>query len=373
MRKKIKNVIIICVDGARLDRAKNSSVYKNFESKGIFFSETITYAPYTNSSVHALISGSYGYRNGCNSYWHSINYKDNDFFLLSQYLQEQDFFTYADIHSDLIMPNFGFNEYHVFDENTVDLEERHSKLLEKMKKKNDEGQNFFLYLHFSSIHTGIMNSVLKVYNNFSTEYFSNRESNEKNYDKFFQKSESYLKIIQKKLTELNLWQDSIILVISDHGISVGEKIGERAYGAFCYDYTIKTFAYYLSSDLDSKNITHQVRHIDFMPTILDQFGISQNESSEKLDGVSLLPLINGENFPELYAFTETGNPLDSNAPPKKPNTKSIRTSKWKLIFNEFDESKELYDLQLDPNENVNLISKNLEIEDELWKKLVEHL
>ena len=110
-----------------------------------------------------------------------------------------------------------------------------------------------------------------------------------------------------------------------------------------------------------------------MPTILDQFGISQNESSEKLDGVSLLPLINGENFPELYAFTETGNPLDSNAPPKKPNTKSIRTSKWKLIFNEFDESKELYDLQLDPNENVNLISKNLEIEDELWKKLVEHL
>ena len=45
------------------------------------------------------------------------------------------------------MPNFGFNEYHVFDENTVDLEERHSKLLEKMKKKNDEGQNFFLYLN----------------------------------------------------------------------------------------------------------------------------------------------------------------------------------------------------------------------------------
>ena len=75
----------------------------------------------------------------------------------------------------------------------------------------------------------------------------------------------------------------------------------------------------------------------------------------------------------MYAFTETGNPLDSNAPPKKPNTKSIRTSKWKLIFNEFNESKELYDLQLDPNENVNLISKNLEIENELWKKLVEHL
>jgi len=233
------------------------------------------------------------------------------------------------------------------------------KLLEKMKKKNDEGKSFFLYLHFSVIHTGIMNSVLKTYNNFSDEYFSNKKKNEKNYDNFFQQSESYLEIIQKKLTELNLWENSIILVISDHGISIGEKLGERAYGAFCYDYTIKTFAYYLSKEFTPKKVSQQVRHIDFMPTILDQLKINQKESSEKVDGISLLPLISGKNFPELYAFTETGNPLENKAPPKKPNTKSIRTSKWKLIYNEYNETKELYDLESDPNENVNLISKTL--------------
>ena len=107
------------------------------------------------------------------------------------------------------------------------------------------------------------------------------------------------------------WENSIILVISDHGISIGEKFGERAYGAFCYDYTIKTFAYYLSKEFIPKKISQQVRHIDFMPTILDQLKINQKKSSEKIDGISLLPLINGKNFPELYAFTETGNPLEN--------------------------------------------------------------
>ena len=49
----------------------------------------------------------------------------------------------------------------------------------------------------------------------------------------------------EKIYQLNIDKNSIILVMSDHGISVGEKIGERAYGAFCYDYTLRTFSYFL--------------------------------------------------------------------------------------------------------------------------------
>ena len=72
---------------------------------------------------------------------------------------------------------------------------------------------------------------------------------------------------------------------------------------------------------------------------------------------------------ELISYTETANPLESSAPPKKPNTKCVRTSKWKLIFNEYNNSKELYNLEKDPQENVNLIHENLEIEAFLWTEL----
>ena len=111
-------------------------------------------------------------------------------------------------------------------------------------------------------------------------------------------------------------QNSIILILSDHGIGVGEKIGERAYGAFCYDYTLKTFAYLYNPDINPKKISSQVRHIDFMPTILEMLDIPINTSFEKLDGKSLMPVINGQNLSEEYAFSETGNPLNENAPPK---------------------------------------------------------
>ena len=365
-----KNVILICIDGGRLDRALNSKAFKHLATKSIFFPQTITYAPYTNSAIHALISGTYGNRNGCSSYWHSIKFKKFEFKTLTEYLHDVGYYTYADIPSDLVLPNSGFDEFEVFDESLVDLKKRHSNLIEKMKAKNEDNQSFFLYLHYESIHTGILNSVLKAYDNYSEEYFENKKLNEKRYDDLFRIAEEYIEVLGRKITDFDLWKDSIVLIISDHGISVGEKFGERAYGAFCYDYTIKTFAYYISSDFGSKEIPEQVRHIDFMPTILEQLNIGLDENFKPLDGVSLIPLINGESFDEKIAYTETANPLDANAPPKEPNTKSVRTSKWKLIYNEHNNTKELYNLEKDPTETNNLINSGLEIEEFLWNEFL---
>ena len=368
-----KNVIIICIDGGRLDWARDSSVIKKFSENSVFFSQSITYAPYTNSAIHAVISGSYGNRNGCYSYWHSSRFQSQNFKTLIDYLHEEDYYTCANLNSDLVLPRKNFDNYEVYDESDIDLEAKHLELLDKMKEKSVNGQNFFLYLHYSAIHTGIRDQVLKVFNDFSKEYFENKLTNKQRYDKLFRKAESYLEKIQQKIQELDLFKNSIILVISDHGVSVGEKFGERAYGAFCYDYTIRTFASYNSADLDSKEFDKQVSHVDFIPTILEHLEIKEDETYEKMDGVSLLNAMKGEQFNERYVFTETGNPLNERAPPKKPNTESIRTSQWKLIYNEYDDSKELYNLKDDPSEENNLIEEEISIKEELWNSLKDIL
>ena len=368
-----KNVIIICIDGGRLDWARDSSVIKKFSENSVFFSQSITYAPYTNSAIHAVISGSYGNRNGCYSYWHSSRFQSQNFKTLIDYLHEEDYYTCANLNSDLVLPRKNFDNYEVYDESDIDLEAKHLELLDKMKEKSVNGQNFFLYLHYSAIHTGIRDQVLKVFNDFSKEYFENKLTNKQRYDKLFRKAESYLEKIQQKIQELDLFKNSIILVISDHGISVGEKFGERAYGSFCYDYTIRTFASYNSADLDSKEFDKQVSHVDFIPTILEHLEIKEDETYEKMDGVSLLNAMKGEQFNERYVFTETGNPLNERAPPKKPNTESIRTSQWKLIYNEYDDSKELYNLKDDPSEENNLIEEEISIKEELWNSLKDIL
>ena len=365
------NVIIIMIDGGRYDRSIKSNFYKRLKEKSVCFSQPITYAPHTIASMHAVFSGCYGIRTGTDSYWSSYKFKKNQFKTITEYFHDQDYYTFADIVNKILIPKQGFDEFQIFDEYNDDLILRHSNLIEKMKTKNEDGQNFFLYLQFSNIHTGISTEVLQVYDNFSEEYFQNKKLNEKRYDELFKKSEFYLDKIFEKINSLGLEKNSIILVMSDHGISVGEKIGERAYGAFCYDYTLRTFAYFFIPGFSSLEITQQVRTVDFMPSILDLLHIPLDKNYSELDGESLLPLIQGQKVSEKIAYSETGNPLKEKKPPKTPNTKSVRTSKWKLIVNEYNNTKELYDLKNDPDENENLIDKNLEIQKTIWKKFLE--
>ena len=364
-----KNLIVILIDGGRLDRALKSEVFTDISSKSVFFSQTITYAPHTIAAMHAVFSGSYGTRTGTNSYWSTFKFKKQKFKTLTEYLHDENYYTCADVINELVIPKQGFDDFFIHDELKDDLSLQHKDLLKTMKVHNDDGQNFFLYLHYSNIHTGIMNDVLKVYNNFSKEFFDNKEQNEKRYDILFCNAEKYLKSIMDEIKKLKLEDDSLILIMSDHGISIGEKFGERAYGTFCYDYTLRTFTYFLSEEFTSREIIQQIRTIDFMPTILDFLKIPFDNNYEKADGTSLMPLIRGSSIPEQIAYSETGNPLDKKEPPKEPNTKSVRTSKWKLILNQYDDSRELYNLELDPNEEKNLFGRGEKTEPFLWEKL----
>ena len=42
--------------------------------------------------------------------FHSIKFKKFQFKTLSQYLQENDYYTYADVHSELVLPRVGFDK-----------------------------------------------------------------------------------------------------------------------------------------------------------------------------------------------------------------------------------------------------------------------
>ena len=366
-----KNLIILMIDGGRLDSANSSPFYQSIKQKSICLSQPITYGPHTIAAMHAVFSGTYGSRTGTNSYWSTYQFKKEKFKVISEYLHDEGFYTCADVVNDLVIPKQGLDEFEIHDEMNDDLTTNHINYIKRMNEKNKKGENFFLYLQYSNIHTGIMNEVLKIYDNFSPEYFQNKSKNKERYDKLFKKSEEYLEKILDKIKELKLNENTVILIMSDHGISTGEKIGERAYGAFCYDYTLRTFAYFQFPNLQPMDITQQVRTIDYLPTILEYLKIPHDNNFSKIDGESLLPLFTGQKVSEKLAYSETGNPLKQKAPPKEPNTFSVRTSNWKLIYNSHNSSKELYDLKTDPDENNNLIGKELEMERILWNDLLK--
>ncbi|HNX22871.1 MAG TPA: sulfatase-like hydrolase/transferase [Spirochaetota bacterium] len=115
------------------------------------------------------------------------------------------------------------------------------------------------------------------------------------------------------LEQKDLLKNTIIIVISDHGENLYEGDLGMGHGEhFRGQYSTRIPFIISNENLVKKNlrIPAVVRQVDIAPTILDMLKI---ENTAKMDGVSLLPLIEGKSSDlKLYAFGETGIWFDNN-------------------------------------------------------------
>jgi arylsulfatase A-like enzyme len=366
-KKKKLNVIMIMIDGVRHDVIDKNPFYKGLKKNSVFFPNLITYAPYTIGSLYSTFSGIYGNLNGVNGYFKSYNFDKKNCFTLTQYFKEDGYYTEADMINGDIAPQQGFDKVRVHDEFKDDLVIRHSEILRQIRSK----QPFFLFLDYSKLHTNLVKEVIKKYSDFDEEYFKNKDKNYERYLGWFEKSGDYLKSILDKIKELGLYDNSIILIFTDHGVSVGDKVGEKAYGVYLHEYTLKCFLYLIGKDFPKGlEISEVVRSIDILPTIMEIFKLKEKTGFKKIQGASFLPFVSG-NREARVAYSETGGLGGPNPSPEQHNIQCIRTNKWKLIYNKASKKKELYDLENDSKERDNLAGKYPDVESKLWEKIME--
>jgi len=373
MNRKKYNIIIILLDGARSASLKKLPAFNDWVAKGTTFSKMITYGPQTVTALHALFSGMNGNLNGANNYFGILNFKGKSCKTMAQYLSEEGYVTSADVLQDIVLPKQGFQNITLHDEKKDDIVKKHSDLIKKNAALRGEGKNFLLFLQYSPIHSYVVHEVLKKYDydDFNPEYFSNPGGNLEEYDKIVANTEVYLKKMMETADELNLFKDTLFIVFSDHGASVGDKEGELGYGRFCYDYTIKSLATFVQPEIfpEGKEVKKLSRLIDFFPTVLDVLGIPEKPMPLKIQGKSLIPLM-GDEPDERIALSEASGveQKPTNVPAR---VHSVRTADWKLIYNTETKERELYNLEKDPEENENLSGKEVEKEKELFGKLRE--
>ena len=357
------NVIAITIDGARPDIIREFHSFDNFFKQGTYFPTTITYSPYTLASLHAIFTGIYGNENGVDNYYGSNDFKGDSCKTLAEYLRDAGYYTQGDTFNKIFIPEQGFSELTLYDEHGENIIERHKGILEEMKSK----EKFFLWLHHGEIHTSLVNNVIKPYDDFSEEYFGKKDENLARYKTYMGKANDYFAEI---MNECSRFDDTMVVVFSDHGVSVGERVGEKVYGSYCYDYTLKTFSFFYGPGIfPSREFTTQIRNIDVMPTILDVLNIKEAPGVMKMNGKSVMPIVNGKEDKVRIAYSETGGLGGPYPSPKKPNVRCVRTNEWKLIHNETPDTKELYDLKNDPGESKNLAGKGLKEEATLWEYL----
>ena len=364
---KQPNIILILLDGARADRVERSSNFVKLMKKGTLLNNVNTAIPYTIGSVNATFSGLYGKDNGIDAYYKMFRLKDS-VKILPEALKNEGYFTACDLLSDKIISKRGFDIHQFHDEFNDDLRKRHPDFLKKCKD-DSKGKPMFVFLHFTRIHTVTVSEVLKKYQWDDKRFYNKKEENLINYDKIFQEAAEYSDLIYNTINGMGLDNDNIIIFFSDHGTGVGERFGERNYGSFTFEETIRSFYLFIGNKIGENRICSSLREtIDIFPTILDLVKIKKII----LPGKSFSKFLINEQEKlddKEFVFSETGALQGPYPSPKEPNIFCVKNSNFKLIFNKHNNEWQLYDLKEDPKENNNIIGLNSKIEKTLKNQL----
>lgn len=142
----------------------------------------------------------------------------------------------------------------------------------------------------------------------------------------------------------------LLIIVADHGESLGDH-GERTHGTFVYDATIRVPLIVRFPEGSGRaavsTIAAPVETADIAPTLAAIAGLRMNG---RLDGTDLRPLLNGQAVSRDTVYSETyyqhvllgWSPL-----------RALRGPEWKFIE---APASELYDLQRDPGETINVIN-----------------
>ncbi len=179
--------------------------------------------------------------------------------------------------------------------------------------------------------------------------------------------EDYLfgKILDKVEME-GLIDNTLIVYVSDHGDYVGSH-GLWAKGLPCFKEAYNVCSMIGGGLVKDKNRIDErfISLADYAPTFLELAGVEHNIFTM---GKSLVPFIKNltvDNWREEMYTQSNGNEIYG-------IQRSVFNKKWKYVFNTFD-FDELYDLENDPGELINLLHGVRNINESKYSRLVKEM
>ena len=170
--------------------------------------------------------------------------------------------------------------------------------------------------------------------------------------------------ILDKLRELGLEENTVVILSSDNGGVKGitSQAPLRGGKGMLYEGGIRVpmIVRWPGHVRPGSRCDTPVIGVDFLPTFLDLAGLPAPRGPV-LDGVSILPLLEGKKIPERPLFWHfpaylQGRNVEGSRDPffRTRPCGVVRKGRWKLIEYFEDHALELYDLETDPGETRNL-------------------
>jgi len=185
------------------------------------------------------------------------------------------------------------------------------------------------------------------------------------YDEKINRTDARFQEFLEEFDKLGLHDKTLFILTSDHGTEFFEH-RRIDHGFTLYDEQIHVpLVIRLPKHPGGVRLTSRISSIDLMPTILDLLEIDPGRMPQTLRGTSLVPVMRGE-ASHRNCFSET----DYREYTFKRSI--VRDDGWKLIFTLETNSRELYNLNTDPGETINLAAERSNLADELQQTLFAH-
>lgn len=173
--------------------------------------------------------------------------------------------------------------------------------------------------------------------------------------------------VLQKIDDLDLWQNSIVIFTTDHGISLGEhnrtgksniNPGDDRWWPVYPEIAHIPFLIAAPGLQGGRRVDALLQPPDIAPTILEWAGVSVRPR-EPFHGVSFAPLLRGEHM-KRREFVISGSylRLKDGALPPKAVTPVLYTEKWAYVPIGAHGRPELYDLGNDPYAEHNLAARH---------------
>ncbi len=409
------NIIMISLDTLRADHLKcygyhreTSTNMDNLAAEGVLFEKAFSSTSWTLPAHMSLLTSLDNRNHGVRK---ATPFLDTSIVTLADILRKNDYFTHAITGGALVSQRYGFSKG--FDSYREFKRSRRFSNMAKTQYSHvqrwmewNKDKKFFLFLHTYQPHApytcpppyntaflsenmpweeGDMETILFGEKKTEKAPFNKLSPLEQDnivalYDGEIKYTDEVLiKPLIKKLKDLSLYQNTMIILTSDHGEEFFDHNawlhGHTLYNELIHIPLIIKFPH---SKLVNLCVEDDVRIIDIMPTILDELGI--DHAAYGLDGRSLIPRLHGlgpeeqtfiadleelkntNRLPTRIAFTwegyklilnnDYGNPPEHYLPPPPPIA---------LV--------ELYDRTNDPSENFNIAEQNEAIVKEIIDKI----